>query len=145
MDPEPTAGTVAELMTRGPIVVGQDTPLPEVAEILEAADISGMPVVGADGELVGVISRTDLARVRATDDLWARWPGLAARHLMSHPALTISADTPIATAVRRMEADHVHRLVVVGDDGRTPIGLISTTDIVRAMTGRVGATRHGTS
>jgi CBS domain-containing protein len=145
MDPDPTAGTVAELMTRGPIVVDQDTPLPEVAEMLEAADISGMPVVGPEGELVGVISRTDLARVRATDDLWARWPGLAARHLMSHPALTISADTPIATAVRRMEADHVHRLVVVGDDGRTPIGLISTTDIVHAMTGRVGSARQGTS
>jgi CBS domain-containing protein len=142
MEPDPTAGTVADLMTREPIVVGQDTPLPEVAEMLEKADISGMPVVGPEGELVGVISRTDLARVRATDDLWARWPGLAARHLMTHPALTISADTPIVTAVRRMESDHVHRLVVVGDDGRTPIGLISTTDIVRAMTGRVGSTRQ---
>jgi CBS domain-containing protein len=145
MAPDQTDGTVAELMTRDPIVVSEDTPLPEVAELLERADISGMPVVGPEGELVGVISRTDLARVRATDDLWARWPGLAARHLMTHPALTISADTPISAAVRRMEADHVHRLVVVGEDGRTPIGLISTTDIVRAMTGRVGSTPRPTA
>lgn len=131
-----TDGVVGDVMSRHPIVVTEDTPLPDVAELLETSAISGMPVVGANGELVGVISGTDLARVRATDDLWARWPGLAARHLMSHPALTVSVDTPITDAIRRMEADHVHRLVVVADDGRTPIGVISTTDIVRAMTGR---------
>jgi CBS domain-containing protein len=127
---------VSDLMTRDPIVVGEDTPLPEVAEIIERSDVSGLPVIDAAGDVVGVISRTDLARVRATDDLWSRWPGLAARHLMTHPALTVSAETPITDAIRRMEAEHIHRLVVVADDGRTPIGVISTTDIVRAMTGR---------
>jgi CBS domain-containing protein len=74
-------------------------------------------------------------RARATDDLWSRWPGLAARHLMTHPALTVSGDTPVAEAIRRMESAHVHRLVVVADDGRTPIGIISTTDVVRAIVG----------
>jgi len=125
---------VKDLMTRDPIVVAADLPLPEVAELLDRSDVSGAPVVDADGNLVGVISTTDLARVRATDDLWARWPGLAARHLMTHPALTVTAETPVPDAIRRMESEHVHRLVVVADDGRTPIGVISTTDIVHAMT-----------
>ena len=128
-------GLVRDLMTRDPILVDADRPLPEVAGLIERADVSGLPVVDAQGDLVGVISRTDLVRARATDDLWSRWPGLAARHLMTHPALTVSADTPVAEAIRRMESAHVHRLVVVADDGRTPIGIISTTDVVRAIVG----------
>ena len=32
-----------------------------------------------------------------------------------------------------MEQAHVHRLVVVGDDQQTPIGVICTTDLVRAI------------
>jgi CBS domain-containing protein len=128
-------GLVRDLMTRDPILVDADTPLPKVADLIERADVSGLPVVDAHGDLVGVISRTDLIRARATDDLWSRWPGLAARHLMTHPALTVSADTPVTEAIRRMESAHVHRLVVVADDGRTPIGIISTTDVVRAIVG----------
>jgi CBS domain-containing protein len=137
MHVDPTHGTVGELMTRDPILVSLDTPLSEVAELLDRFGISGVPVVDWGGHLVGVVSQTDLLRARAAEDLWARWPGLAARHLMTRPALTASTETPIEEAVARMESNHVHRLVVVGDDGETPIGVISTTDLVRAMAGRV--------
>ncbi len=135
MDPKTPEEMVGDLMTRDPYVVGADTPVSAVAELLATSDVSGLPVVNADGDLIGVISGTDLARVRATDDLWARWPGLAARHLMSFPALTVSEDTFITDAIHRMEEAHVHRLVVVADDGKTPVGMISTTDIVRAIGG----------
>jgi CBS domain-containing protein len=37
-----------------------------------------------------------------------------------------------------MEANHVHRLVVVGPDGASPVGILSTSDIVRAMVSEVG-------
>jgi CBS domain-containing protein len=134
---DPTQGTVGELMTWDPILVSADAPLSEVAELLDRFDISGVPIVDWRGHLLGVVSQTDLLRVRATEDLWARWPGLAARHLMTRPALTASSETPIEEAVARMESNHVHRLVVVGDDGETPIGVISTSDLVRAMAGRV--------
>jgi CBS domain-containing protein len=32
-----------------------------------------------------------------------------------------------------MEHERVHRLVVVGADGAVPIGIVSTTDLVRAI------------
>ncbi len=117
---DPTQGTVGELMTGNPIVVSVDTPASDVAELLDRFGISGLPIVDWAGLLVGVVSHTDLLRARATDDLWARWPGLAARHLMTQPALTASAETPIEEAVARIESNHVHRLVVVADDGVTP-------------------------
>jgi CBS domain-containing protein len=137
MHVDPTRGTVGELMTRDPIVVSADTPVSEVAELLDRFGISGLPIVDWSGLLVGVVSHTDLLRARATEDLWTHWPGLAARHLMTAPALTASAETPIEEAVARMESNHVHRLVVVDDDGVTPVGVISTSDLVRAMAGRV--------
>lgn len=42
--------------------VSADWPLNRVAEFFVAHDISGAPVVGEEGDLVGVISLTDLAR-----------------------------------------------------------------------------------
>lgn len=133
---DPTLSSVGELMTRDPIVVAIDAPLPEVADILDRFDISGLPVVDREGSLVGVISQTDLLRARAAEDLWDQWPGLTARHLMTSPALTATVRTSVYEAVTRLEAHHVHRLVIVDDDGTTPIGVISTTDLVRAMAAR---------
>jgi CBS domain-containing protein len=83
--------------------------------------------------LVGVVTRMDLLRVRASDSLWADWSRLCARHIMSQPALSVRVDTPVDDAVRLMESHRVHRLVVVADDGESPIGVLSATDLVRAM------------
>jgi len=131
--------TVGALMSTDPIVVSADAPLSIAARLLEEHRIHGLPVVDALGGLVGVISQTDMLRARSTEDLWARWPGLRVRHLMTSPALTITAGAGVADAARRMEHQHVHRLVVVGPDGTTPIGIVSTTDLVHAMVEEVRA------
>ncbi|HEU5324613.1 MAG TPA: CBS domain-containing protein [Candidatus Limnocylindria bacterium] len=125
--------TVGALMSTDPIVVPADAPLTQAAELLERHHIHGLPVVDAFGGVVGVVSQTDMLRARTTDDLWSRWPGLKVRHLMSSPALTISADADVAEAANRMELERVHRLVVVGPDGRSPVGVLSTTDLVHGM------------
>ncbi|HEX2883933.1 MAG TPA: CBS domain-containing protein [Candidatus Limnocylindria bacterium] len=134
-----TRTTVGALMSPDPIVVSADAPLAEAARILEKHHIHGLPVVDALGGLVGVVSQTDMLRARTTQDLWQRWPGLKVRHLMTSPALTIATDAEVGEAATRMERERVHRLVVVDADGRTPIGIISTTDLVHAMLEEVPA------
>jgi CBS domain-containing protein len=52
---------------------------------------------------------------------------------MTAPSLTVQADAPLVEAAARMEEHHVHRLVVVEPEGGRPIGVLSTTDIVRAV------------
>jgi IMP dehydrogenase len=136
VDPDVSEPTVGGLMSSDPILVWPDTPVSEIAEILDRAGITGVPVVDWNGYLVGVVSQTDLLRVRATEDLWADWARLSASHIMSRPVLTVTVDTPVEEAVRLMESRRVHRLVVVADDGESPVGVLSATDLVRAMVGR---------
>jgi CBS domain-containing protein len=128
-----TSPSVGTLMTNEPIVVSADAPIAEAARLLEEHGIHGLPVVDRLGGLIGVVSQTDMLRARTTQDLWERWPGLRVRHLMSTPPLTIDAHADISSAAQRMEQERVHRLVVVAPDGQTPIGIVSTTDLVRAM------------
>jgi CBS domain-containing protein len=132
------AGTVGDRMTRDAIVVRADQPLAYAARLLEQHRIHGLPVIDDAGALVGVISGSDMLRARTTEHLWSDWPGLKVRHLMSAPALTISATASLEEAAARMEQLQVHRLVVVAPDGITPVGVISTSDIVRAMAAQVG-------
>jgi len=132
-----TGSTVGELMHRDPIVVRADAPLAQAAQLIDHHRISGLPVVDDAGHLVGVISQTDLLQARATEHLWANWPGLSVRHLMTSPAIHVGAALPTAAAARLMERERVHRLVVVSDaDERIPIGILSVSDLVHAMVAR---------
>jgi CBS domain-containing protein len=123
--------TVADVMVLDLVVVRANAPIEQAAELMDRHHISGLPVVDTAGTLVGVVSQTDLVRARSTEYLWANWPGLSVRHLMTSPPVTVQRSTPLAIAAARMERNHIHRLVVVADDDETlPIGILSTTDLV---------------
>ena len=123
--------TVGTVMTPFPLVVHRDTPLDEVAELLAQNDITGAPVVDSDGFLVGVISQTDLVRTAAAGAVEGRrWTGFTARHIMSREPVTSPADVRLSEAIVRLERHGVHRLVVVADDGVTPIGIVSISDLL---------------
>ena len=132
-------GTVGELMTHDPVVAVSDMLLCDAAELMDFYRVSGLPVIDWNGCLVGVISQTDMLHARTTIALWRAWPGLAVRHLMTRPAVTITSDSSIQEAAELMERLHIHRLVVVDADMESPIGVLSLTDLVRSMAER-GAT-----
>ena len=54
--------TVADVMTTEVITVAEDTPLEEAARIMADNKIGGLPVV-KNGELVGIITETDLFKI----------------------------------------------------------------------------------
>jgi len=55
------AKQVADIMTRKVITAGPDTPLQEIAEMLEKYGIKRLPIV-RDGQLVGIVSRANLVQ-----------------------------------------------------------------------------------
>lgn len=130
-EPGPTVG---DLMTRDLVTIASNASLQEAATLMDSHHVSGLPVVDGNGALVGVISQTDLLRSQATEHLWTRWPGLAVRHLMTSPAVTVVESTPVAEAAALMERRRIHRVVVVSEaDPSRPVGILSTSDLVRVI------------
>lgn len=127
---------MGELMTHDPVLGIVDMSLVDAAELMEFYRVSGLPVIDWECRLVGVISHSDLLRARATESLWRDWPGLTVKDLMSRPAATISWDASIDDAAGTMEKLRIHRLVVLGPDGESPIGVLTVADLVRSMAER---------
>lgn len=62
-------GTVAaELMTAPPITISADASVVAAARKLDASGVKRMPVVDADGHLLGIVSRRDLLRMHTRPD-----------------------------------------------------------------------------
>jgi len=133
MTTQTSSPTVGELMSIEPVTIGVDEAIGRAEQLMSERGITGLPVVDRIGRLQGVLSQTDIVRAHASGQPLASWPGLAVRHLMTSPALTIRLDESLLTAARMMEQHHIHRLVVVAPDGQHPVGVISTTDLVHAL------------
>ena len=120
-------------MHQGVITCRPDTPVGEVAETMEAKDISALVVVDEGGSVVGVISRTDLVNARFIQPYLKHWRGMTAEHLMSKPVISVLPDTEINEAVRMLHDKRIHRLVVVEkvDGDVRPVGILSVTDLAK--------------
>ncbi len=125
--------TVGEAMTRGLVTVRASARLYEAAQLMDAHKVHGLPVVDSTGAVVGVLSQTDLLRARVVEHLWTNLRGLAVRHVMTAPAITVPLHATLDQAAELMEQRRVHRLVVVGPDGTTPVGILSVSDLVHVM------------
>ncbi len=145
----PPMKNVRDVMTKSVHVVHPETPLKDVARLLLEYGISGLPVVAADGGVVGVVSEADLlmkqqgaeaVRHRALARFFGdsaearaqtrRIAAQTAGDAMSAPPVTIEPAATIPEAAARMTARRVNRLPVV-EDGRL-IGIVTRADLVRA-------------
>ncbi len=125
---------VRDLMSTTIIQCTKETPIQEVAARMSQHDVSAVVVVDEDGYLAGIITRTDMVVLRAYDEYWQ---AMQARHVMMHNVITASPDTSVRQASQELTKRRIHRLIVVEDDDRglRPVGVLSTTDIVRDMAG----------
>lgn len=146
--------TVAEIMTREPIVVTPTTPLKEAIQILAEHHISGLPVVNEQGVLVGVISESDLMwqetgvepapYVMVLDSIiYLQNPhkydqeihkalGQTVGEVMTSHVTTIKPQKSLQEAAHALQQKQVHRLPVLDDAGKL-IGILTRGDIIRAM------------
>ena len=137
---------VEDVMTAPVVTVGPKVPLKEVAAILADKGISGVPVVDEGGELVGVVSETDILYKEAAETSRAgRFSSLLHPHAeadpkqaartageaMTSPALTIEASLPLSEAARLMINEGVNRLPVLA--GGNLVGIVTRADLVRAF------------
>ena len=124
--------TVADLMTLDPIVIGADAALEQAESLMRDRHISGLPVVDEHGNLVGVISRTDVLEdggVPMAVLLRRKPSGLRVGELMSSPAVTVELTAQLVEAARLMRDNQIHRVVAIDEHGR-PVGVLSASDFV---------------
>ena len=141
---------VREVMTTDVVTVRRDAPFNDVVELLLMNQVSGLPVVDAEGVVVGMVTEADLVAKGAypgrrrrglavlsdvlagRDPHWARKAaGVMAEELMNAPVLTASPDDDVRAAARAMVELRVKRLPVV-EDGRL-VGIVSRPDVLRAF------------
>ncbi len=127
--------TVGDLMHRGVITCVRETPVQDVAQQMTKQDVSALVVVDEGGNLVGLISRTDLVNARLYEQYWKHWRGLTASHIMISDVVSVHLKDTIQEASRLMMERKIHRVVVVEEDenGIKPIGILSITDLVRDL------------
>ena len=125
--------TVRDWMHRGVITCHPETPVEEVAQTMDAQDISALVVVNDAGDAVGVISRTDLVNSRFIQPYFRHWHGMGAEHLDDQAGGQRHTDTTIREAVLLLNEKHIHPLVVVEKDNGhlRPVGILSVTDLAK--------------
>jgi len=109
---------VKQLMTRKVITLAEDTPVGEIAELLNRHHITGAPVITSDGHVVGIVSEVDVFGKR----------GATAKDIMSPHVISISEDTGIDEAARLLAGERIRRVPVMAK-GRM-VGLISRSDVL---------------
>lgn len=141
---------VAEIMTQPVISVTPQTTIAEAARLMLQHRISGLPVLEASGEVVGVVTEGDLLRrvETGTERRRARWleflvtPGRLAQdyahaharkvgEVMSATVFAVAPHDPVEQVVRLMERRHIKRLPVI-EAGRL-VGIVSRANLVRAL------------
>src|SRR6266545_4399490 len=114
---------VANLLQPAPEVAPDDD-LPTVAERMLQGGFRALPVVERK-RLVGIVSRTDLARAIAEGD---EFKDIAVRTVMTPSPQAASQDDSIEQAVRTMQSLGERSLPVVDGNGRL-VGIVGQRDI----------------
>lgn len=126
---------VADLMTSKVISVRGDDTLSEAIRLLADGHVSGLPVVDRKGAIIGVVSSSDIMEAEA-DGEGSTPEGreeVLVEEVMTRKPLMIDADAELRQAAQEMLYEEVHRLFVQAN-GKL-VGVISQTDIVRAVAG----------
>ena len=119
------------------MTLSADTPVKEIAKLMLAHDISGLPVVSQQGEVLGVVSELDLMRkhIKPSDpSIWTmiwgmdadktkkyqdalrKYLGKTAEDVMTAPALTVDAEETLETVGNLMFNKQIKRVFVTKDE-----------------------------
>lgn len=149
-----------DLMSRDVVLVTACQSMGEAAALLREHELRSAPVVDDQGHCVGVLSASDFlhpgligrdAAAGGTGSSWKHAPaggqspepfhieetgGERVSRFMTSALHTVDEDTPLLQVARTLCGAHVHHLIVL-DEHRRPQGVISSLDLVAAVTAAI--------
>jgi CBS domain-containing protein len=140
---------VSDIMTNRVISVVPDEAIDAAIELMLKHHISGLPVIGDKGELVGIITESDFLRRPETStehkkrsrwrdtfsninkvmDNYIHTHGVKVKDVMTPDPVAVTEDTPLDAVVQLMQTRNVKRLPVVR--GGILIGIVSRANLMR--------------
>lgn len=118
------------------VVARPDEPIGDLCDRLQEERVHCAPVVGDDGELVGIVSTEDLLYGGAfgspSDERPDAPPRPATvREIMTSPVITIGEDATLREICETMWSYRIHHLPI--DRDGILVGLVSTMDLCRLV------------
>jgi len=110
-----------EIMTREIITVGPTMTVRKLALTLIKNQISGAPVAGRNGKIIGVVSEADIVAKKGKD----------VKAIMSKKIISVGEDTAVEEIARLMTTEKIKRVPVMRGDN--VVGIVSRADIVSAI------------
>lgn len=151
--------SIKDIMTTDVFTVPRDWSLDQLADFLVANNITGAPVISESGDVVGVVSMTDVVRYRSmpliyssahdTHEYYLSSMGrqysdeeidafrleegerATVADVMTPVIFSVSEDASVREAAEIMTTGNVHRLLVLKD--QQVIGIVAALDIVRVV------------
>ena len=122
--------TASQLMTEMPIVIEPDESLRSAARLMTEKHLHCLLVPAQPGRVVGVITSKDIIQVLCEGEV-ELLDQLRVKDVMTAPALCVQEELTIEDCLRLMRMSGVRSVPVVR--GLTPVGILSFTDVLRAV------------
>jgi CBS domain-containing protein len=119
-----------DLMNTEVVTIGEDAPVSQLCDLLQAVHANGLPVLNAQGELVGIVSEDDiLYGTMGVFDKDGR--AVLVRDIMTSPAVCATEDTDVVELSRMLSGMRIHRIPILSEGKVT--GMVTALDVVRAV------------
>ena len=139
---------VRDKMTANPVTVLATASVPEALALMREKKVRRLPALDAHGRLVGMVSEKDLLYASPSPSTTlSSWeiPSILAKvkveKIMTKKVVTVLEDVPIEDAARIMADQKIGGLPVVREGAL--VGIITETDIFRALLHLLGGRRSG--
>ncbi len=146
--------SLSQAMTSDPVTVTPDTKVADVAKVMVEKDIGGVPVVTGEGDLVGIITDSDLivhdedvkfpsfvhfldgylfmpGSIHKFEEKFRKSVAATAGEMMTEAVETVTPTDKLEDVANTMTEKKLKRFPVV-DEGRV-VGMITMADIVKMI------------
>src|SRR5215467_15887340 len=144
-----------DVMVRDVMTVRPDTGVADATKLLAEHDVSALPVLDKDGNLVGVLSEADLIHraeigtekhrpwwleamtgASTLAEEFAKSHGKKVREVMTSGVISVTEETPLSEIAALFERKRIKRVPVV-KDGKL-VGIVSRANLIQALASVIG-------
>ncbi|MGI9604066.1 MAG: CBS domain-containing protein [Acidimicrobiales bacterium] len=115
--------TVQDVMSTTVTTVSVNEVIGPIRDTIIFGGISAVPVLGDSGEVLGILTASDLVEEYA--------PRESVRNAMSPAVAMVKPTTTLADAAKQMRERHIHHLVV--EHNGELVGIVTTFDLLDAL------------